>query len=278
MLTCASPDCTKPVRAKGLCGPHYAKQHRRGNEANPVQDARRCRAKGCERAAKAKGLCSPHYMRNRRGEPIDGVPINERGFSTCQFNECGRSVHGWGLCAGHYWQQSQGRELVPIAERMSPGGECLVEACDRTAAHLGLCNTHYTRKSHGRVGWDRPIRDKAPDGSGWITKEGYRMLVVDGRRVFEHVHEFEKVLGRQVRTAVGENVHHVNGNKLDNRTDGEPRLHVDGRFRSGNLELWSTKQPAGQEIGPKLMWAREILALYGTDDEKGRYAAGSPLN
>lgn len=217
-------------------------------------------------------------MRNRRGEPIDGVPINERGFGTCQFKECGRPVHAWGLCSGHYCQQSQGRELAPIVQRVSPGGECLVETCFRTAAHLGLCTTHYSRKSADQLNWDRPIKDKAPDGSGWITTDGYRMLLVDGRRVFEHVYEFEKVLGRKVRTDIGENVHHVNGNKLDNRTDGEPNLRADGRFRSGNLELWSTKQPAGQEIGPKLRWAREILALYGSKDEKSRYASEPPLD
>jgi hypothetical protein len=142
------------------------------------------------------------------------------------------------------------------------------------AAHVGLCNTHYARRLTGQEDWDRPIKDKAPNGSGWVTADGYRMLHVGGRSVFEHVLEFEKVLGRPVRSSAGENVHHVNGDRLNNRTDGEPYLHADGRFRSGNLELWSKKQPAGQELGPKIEWAREILGLYGTDEERRRYNDG----
>lgn len=75
--------------------------------------------------------------------------------------------------------------LKPIMERVSPGGQCSVETCPKTAAHLGLCNTHYSRRSAGQLNRDRPIKDKAPNGSGWTTKEGNRMLLVDGRRMFE---------------------------------------------------------------------------------------------
>ena len=46
----------------------------------------------------------------------------------------------------------------------------------------------------------------------------------------------------------GENVHHINGNKEDNRDE--------------NLELWNTSQPAGQRIEDKLKWAKEIIKLY----------------
>lgn len=65
----------------------------------------------------------------------------------------------------------------------------------------------------------------------------------------------EALLGRPLLRS--ETVHHVNGNRSDNKTKG-PLVN----FRSGNLELWASGHPPGQRVGDKIAWAKELLALY----------------
>lgn len=66
----------------------------------------------------------------------------------------------------------------------------------------------------------------------------------------------EDLLGRPL--ARGETVHHVNGDRADNTTDGA----LDERYRSGDLELWSSWQPAGQRVSDKIEYAEALLRQY----------------
>lgn len=89
---------------------------------------------------------------------------------------------------------------------------------------------------------------------------GYRVITTaPGQARLEHRVLMERLLGRPLTSR--ETVHHVNGDRLDN-TVGD---RLDDRFRSGNLELWSTWQPAGQRVADKVAFAVALLAQYAPE-------------
>jgi hypothetical protein len=121
-----------------------------------------------------------------------------------------------------------------------PSDTCL--RCPDPPKVRGLCaHCYYVHRKNGtlesvaltsRANWSRDLKraqykpgDRRPGAAGYIS-----LMRDDYTWVLEHRHVMEQHLGRKLLK--GENVHHVNGRRDDNRIE--------------NLELWVTPQMHGQ--------------------------------
>jgi len=170
----------------------------------------------------------------------------------CALEGCDQPHKHNGLCVIHYnrfYKTGSFGDFV-IAKRVARGVPCLVDGCEKPAVGRGYCQMHYARlRINGDAGQAGLMR--AEQGSGRITETGYRVLKTEDGYEFEHRLQMAKKLGRKLRS--GENVHHIDGDRLNNDLS--------------NLELWVVQQPSGQRLEDKIVAAKALLTEHGVSHE-----------
>lgn len=215
---------------RGLCNMHYRRWKRNGDplggKESPsktpytpsVTDSTRCTVSGCERVSKALGYCSAHYGRFQKyGDPLGGGAFRK-----------------------------------PWAKQ--GGAICNIDGCDRAATTRGMCSAHYGRwrrlgdaLAGGQVIRRQNLGGKQVDHNGYVVwLDVTHPMATKNGRVAEHRVVISEKLGRPLLP--GENVHHKNGDRADNRPE--------------NLELWVTMQPSGQRPSDLVEFAEQILKRY----------------
>jgi hypothetical protein len=216
-----------------------------------------CSVRVCDRPAWARGLCNAHYDRWRRSGAAGDTPVRslQARDGQCAVQGCERPRKTGGLCGAHYWRVRTHGDPGPAAVAAYRAGPCSVADCGRRTVGRGLCRMHYERQRKGReVGSAAPQKRAAGQGS---LVNGYHVITVSpGQSRLAHRVRMESLLGRPLTK--GETVHHVNGDRSDNSIDGP----LDERYRSGNLELWSSWQPSGQRVSDKIQYAEDLLRRY----------------
>jgi len=172
----------------------------------------------------------------------------------CVAEQCTEQKYAYNLCKKHNQRRYKtGRiDLGPrVAWNKSIIKICVMDNCENKHVSRGFCSKHY-RAFNAWLDKDRRIEMRSQQ-KPVNDKEGYVLLYMPDHPncavtggYAEHRLIMEKMIGRYL--VKGENVHHKNGVKNDNRPE--------------NLELWSSRQPKGQRIEDKVEYAMDILKLY----------------
>lgn len=124
----------------------------------------------------------------------------------------------------------------------------IVSAHKASKTQFSYCGRQHANEHMRTLGYTGG-RPAFPIGSTKLTGKGYVLEKTTAGWIMQHRLVMAGKLGRPLRA--DEYVHHRNGSRDDNRP--------------GNLELWSTMQPAGKRIPDLVAFAREILERYADE-------------
>lgn len=123
------------------------------------------------------------------------------------------------ICARPYGQRRRCYYCQPARKRTGEERACVI--CG-TLFHAPAW--HLVRERRGGLYCSRACKHRAMtgrelvSGTTYVRKDGYRVVKVGvRRRKLEHRVVMEQALGREL--SAHEHVHHVNGDKLDNRVE-----------------------------------------------------------
>lgn len=258
-LRCTVENCTRGQMARGLCSMHYRRVRETGDvgSAEPLtykhddENKPRCIEPGCD---------EPYYWMRRCKKHSNQFAYKTKGVCAVGGCDLPAITFKYRLCRNHDAKRRKwGDALATAPKKAGPGVVCEIDGCNEVVIARNLCALHYDRlKVHGDPLWEPYV---VPEGTRRPDRDGYIMIKATGHSeamsrggiwASEHRVVMSEFLGRPLRP--NENVHHINGDKRDNRIE--------------NLELWAKGQPAGARTRDKLAWAEEIIAEYGPKRDK----------